>query len=49
MSQINWGERGGHKMDPDSQPIKSGMPTGSSPGTTEIVMPTEPTIGGPNS
>jgi hypothetical protein len=48
MPQINFGEHGGHKMDADSMPIKSGMPTGGNPGTTEIVMPSEPTVGGPN-
>jgi|LakMenEpi03Aug12_release.lakeMendotaPanAssembly.Ray.scaffolds.fasta_scaffold58702_3 hypothetical protein len=43
-----FGEAGGHNLGATLSPIQSGIPVGENPGENEIVMPSVPSIGGPN-
>lgn len=43
-----FGQAGGHKLGDTVAPISTGLPTGEDPGSTEIIMPSVPSIGGAN-
>jgi len=44
-----FGGAGGHNLGATVTPIATGVPVGEDPGSNEIVMPSVPSIGGPNS
>lgn len=44
-----FGTQGGHDLGGvPTQPIDAGIPTGSDPGTTDVVFPTSVSVGGAN-